>query len=62
MELASQAKCRTPNSSPGMPLSTLPSKNRPMTLDRITAYFFGAVALVCFGAAGYLLTRWWMGQ
>jgi len=31
-------------------------------VERITAYFFGTVALVCFGAAGYLLTRWWMGQ
>jgi len=30
--------------------------------DRITAYFFGAVAFGCFGAAGYLLMRWWMGQ
>jgi len=30
--------------------------------DRLTAYFFALVALGCFGAAGYLLTRWWMGQ
>ena len=30
--------------------------------DRITAYFFGAVALGCFFAAGYLLVGWWMGQ
>ena len=30
--------------------------------DRITAYFFGAVALGCFGAVGYLLLRaWWRG-
>ena len=33
-----------------------------MTSDRITAYFFGAVALGCLGAVVYLLTRWWMGQ
>ena len=33
-----------------------------MTPDRITASFFGAVAFGCFGAAGYLLTSWWMGQ
>jgi len=28
-----------------------------MTPDRITAYVSGAVALACFGAAGYLLLR-----
>jgi len=32
------------------------------TSDRITAYFFAAVAFVCFGYAGYLLTRWWLWQ
>jgi len=30
--------------------------------DRITAYLFGAVALGCFGAAGYLLLRGWWGD
>jgi len=29
--------------------------------DRLTAYFFGFVALGCFGAAGYLLLRAWWG-
>ena len=29
--------------------------------DRITAYFFGAVALGCVGAVVYLLLRAWMG-
>ena len=39
-----------------------PQKGAAMTpaADRITAAFFGAVALGCFGAAGYLLLRaWW---
>jgi len=36
--------------------------NRHAPPDRITAYFFGLLAFACFGTAGYLLTRWWMGQ
>jgi len=30
-------------------------------VDRITAYFFGAVALACVGAVIYLLLRTWWG-
>ena len=30
--------------------------------NRLTGYFFRAVAFGCFVAVGYLLTRWWMGQ
>jgi len=33
-----------------------------MTPDRITAYFFGTIALGCVGAVGYLLVRCWLGQ
>ena len=33
----------------------------PPTPDRIEAWFYGLVALGCFGAAGYLLLRAWWG-
>ena len=33
----------------------------PPSPDRITAYFFGAVALGCFGTVGYVLLRAWWG-
>jgi len=48
--------CRDPQRRSGAP----PASSD--TSDRIQRDLFGAVALACFGAVGYLLIRWWMGQ